>query len=704
MADLGSLGTLFVNLTANSAALVTGMNQAVRVVQQSSNAMNSALAATGAAAAATAAAFVMKEIESFVADTLKAVLALQQLSTETGITINFLGELKYMADKQNIGSTMEQGIRRFARAMEEAQVEGSRMQLLFKQMGVDPFGSLEDGFRKVADDFKGYEDGVRKITLAQALFGMRNEKFIRLLQDGSEGLSEEAKKFHELFGVDMEQAGKMAEQWNSTMVDFQTVLKGVALIFASEFLPSLINMIKSGESHIAVLRQGAEILGGAFSFALKGVVMIYEGWQGLLQTVSLFALKSASAITGAIKGATDEILLIVKLATQVVEDFVNLAISAVNKMRALLPNALGGGGQFGKVKLDFDANSSEVKSTLNEWQKIFDDAAKEIDQNLQKEFNGIPKTIEAAAPKVAEATKKALAPLIDEAQKTATEIKKYLSPDGFIKQLIQVNRETAHIAGIPGFSDFTRLEDDKLNNQRQLDVLRKFGDEKYHLTDEQEKRRQALIKKYEDQEVQMTLAQNKLIIGTLGKMSEDMLTIASAFGSKQSGIYQAMFAASKAFAIAESTVKIMQGVASAASLPWPANLAAMAQVVAATANIVSTIQAVKLEFGGQKALGGNVTANTSFLVGEDGPEIFVPPMNGNIIPNSRLGGNTNVVVHNYTDAQPVVTERKEGDDRVIEIMMKKVKTSIASDVHRGKGDISKAFERTFGLRRGLTQA
>jgi Flp pilus assembly pilin Flp len=43
-------------------------------------------------------------------------------------------------------------------------------------------------------------------------------------------------------------------------------------------------------------------------------------------------------------------------------------------------------------------------------------------------------------------------------------------------------------------------------------------------------------------------------------------------------------------------------------------------------------------FGGGKALGGPVNAGTTYLVGERGPELFMPNTNGKIIPNNRLNG------------------------------------------------------------------
>lgn len=77
---------------------------------------------------------------------------------------------------------------------------------------------------------------------------------------------------------------------------------------------------------------------------------------------------------------------------------------------------------------------------------------------------------------------------------------------------------------------------------------------------------------------------------------------------EQSAIYKVAFAASKAFAIADSMVKIQQAIASGAvSAPYPANIIAMASIAAQTASIVSNIQAVSgvgFASGGYTGSGG----------------------------------------------------------------------------------------------------
>jgi len=54
------------------------------------------------------------------------------------------------------------------------------------------------------------------------------------------------------------------------------------------------------------------------------------------------------------------------------------------------------------------------------------------------------------------------------------------------------------------------------------------------------------------------------------------------------------------------------------------------------------LQATQRGYSGRRAAGGPVASGSSYLVGERGPEIFTPMASGNIIPNDRLGGSTNI--------------------------------------------------------------
>jgi phage-related minor tail protein len=52
-----------------------------------------------------------------------------------------------------------------------------------------------------------------------------------------------------------------------------------------------------------------------------------------------------------------------------------------------------------------------------------------------------------------------------------------------------------------------------------------------------------------------------------------------------------------------------------------------------------------VNFGGMKAKGGSVSGGTPYLVGERGPELFMPGRSGGIAPAGSFGGGTNVVVN-----------------------------------------------------------
>lgn len=62
-------------------------------------------------------------------------------------------------------------------------------------------------------------------------------------------------------------------------------------------------------------------------------------------------------------------------------------------------------------------------------------------------------------------------------------------------------------------------------------------------------------------------------------------------------------------------------------------------------------------FGGGKAVGGPVSSNRAYLVGERGPEIFKPSSAGSIVPNNKLGGSGTTIAPVYNiDARGATQE------------------------------------------------
>ena len=98
--------------------------------------------------------------------------------------------------------------------------------------------------------------------------------------------------------------------------------------------------------------------------------------------------------------------------------------------------------------------------------------------------------------------------------------------------------------------------------------------------------------------------------------------------------------------------------------------------------------------GGGKASGGPVSAGTTYLVGENGPELFTPGMSGGITPNSKMGGGgINVTVINNSSAS---VNAKKGADGSLKVF---VEETMADLVLRGGNKVDAALARGYNLRR-----
>ncbi|EIW9287301.1 phage tail length tape measure family protein [Klebsiella pneumoniae] len=113
------------------------------------------------------------------------------------------------------------------------------------------------------------------------------------------------------------------------------------------------------------------------------------------------------------------------------------------------------------------------------------------------------------------------------------------------------------------------------------------------ITAEGEARMTSIRQRAADANQVIEAQKNTIISAATQSLFDSTVEIMRTGFGEQSAIYKVAFAASKAFAIADSMVKIQLAIASGAvSAPYPANIIAMASIAAQTASIVSNIQAV----------------------------------------------------------------------------------------------------------------
>jgi hypothetical protein len=162
-------------------------------------------------------------------------------------------------------------------------------------------------------------------------------------------------------------------------------------------------------------------------------------------------------------------------------------------------------------------------------------------------------------------------------------------------------------AELPGTSGDAELERLQAQQDQRLEILRQSREAE--LINQQEYQELSLeaTRQYNNQVLQIETDRFRMQLQHGQTIFTSLAQIAQTYAGEQSGIYQAMFKAAKAFAIADSMVKIVQGIAAAAANPWPANLAAMASTAAATAGLVQQIQATNMQGfqnGGSFKVGG----------------------------------------------------------------------------------------------------
>jgi len=190
---------------------------------------------------------------------------------------------------------------------------------------------------------------------------------------------------------------------------------------------------------------------------------------------------------------------------------------------------------------------------------------------------------------------------------------------------------------------------------------------------------------------QLNLSYGEQITSSFADMAKNMY-------GEQSSAYKAMFAASKAFAIAQSLVSISQGIAMASANPFPYNLAAMATVAASTAGLVSNIQSVAGVFHGGTDY---VPKESSYLL-DKGERVLSPRQNSDLtryLNNQKQGnGNgTNVIIN--VPAGYTANESRDSSGNVTIDVVKQVVKQAFGNLNQSNSFESKQIKNNFNVGR-----
>ncbi|QXO06753.1 tape measure protein [Acinetobacter phage JeffCo] len=248
--------------------------------------------------------------------------------------------------------------------------------------------------------------------------------------------------------------------------------------------------------------------------------------------------------------------------------------------------------------------------------------------------------------------------------------------------------------------------------------------EEQEIINSYERRRQEILKATELTEIEKGELTAKLAEQHKANLNYTMLsqvdTIASAMsmglseitgmladaGKESNFLYKAMIMAQKAAAIPQMIIATEMGAAKALELGPiagpPLSMAVRALGYAGIGTVIGT------SIAGLFDRGGMVPSGKYGIVGERGPELVKGPaivtsrqQTAGMAGSRGTGNQVNVTVHNNAPVKVETTTDRNGDiQMVIEEVVKRAEKAIAGGISRGEGDVTKAMQGSFGLKRG----
>lgn len=631
------IGALRVVLGADTAALEKGLKDA-----QTGLASFGAAVGTGLAAAATAVVAAGAAISVALGKTINDMDTLSKTSQKLGVPVEQLSALAYAADLSDVSfEALSKGVAKLSKAMVEAAAKPtSDAANAFRALGVsvtDASGKLKSSdviMADVAEAFSGLNDGAGKTAAAMAIFGKAGADLIPLLNGGRDSLKEMNDEAAQFGAIVSSKAAKQAEAFNDNMTRLGYAIKGVIVQVASQLLPILVDvsnkMVESAKKS-ELLAATVDIL----SVAMKGLVttgvLVSATLQVAADTLSIIWGGLARLIKGDVAGAFE----LLKTKTG---DISAVATETLATLKGVWSGAKAG------------ADSAATAT---------DGAAK-----AQRDFNF-----------AALGGKNAVDTFIDSQNKSLAGVQAEIQTFG----LLTGQREAARIqlqALSIATANHTAIS---ATQQAQLDVLKqKTADYAMTLAGLQLAQQNLTPTQLYAQEltnIQALFDAGKISADTYGQamqgvaeragtawniagasMAGSFATISAAFGKESAG----MAKAAQIFGAIQATISMFTGAAKALELPFPANIAAVAAVLAKGATLVAQIKSQSVPTGFKDGLSmtvpGGVGGGDSRLfqaMVEPGEQIDITPNRGGTQSQRSGGGSQNVV----NLSMPIVTTR-----------------------------------------------
>ncbi|MDF4644914.1 hypothetical protein P3488_10385 [Vibrio parahaemolyticus] len=622
---MSDIAKLTVALYANSAQFTSELQKSQKKAKNWSDSLSKtmSIAAKATAGAAVAAAGSLALIYNQQAELIDQTA---KFADRIGISTEALTQFRHASELTGVGAkNLDMSLQRMTRRISEAAQGSGEAAPALKQLGLDAqaLGQMtpDQQLYALSDAFTQVESQSERVRLAFKLFDSEGVGMVNMLAGGSEGLRSMADEADRL-GITLSRidAAKV-EMANDAMYkvgvtttalkqEITTQLAPIVAAMAEEFIAysqqfgGMNNMVAEG-IHSTV--NGIGFLADAF----RGVQLIIDSMTVAWDGFKLGFMVASQAITTGLHELGQFLFKVIISPLQGVLDLAGNFSDEAASMAASLrqfsnmpPPQLFDAATVNQAKLDLNQSLWELRDLASK--PLPSEGIESWYQNTKARFEQLAKDYAGSINyNTPDAT-----PL---ASTDGSSDKEDPSVTAFKRGTAQLQTEWQRRLAISAAGENAAREQERFafadrteemsqqflsayeaaagNNELQLALMAQHAQAQQTLW----KDHQANLTEIEKKEAQARQAAQLVQLRNYSDLFGNMADVAGAFAGKQSGIFKAMFAASKAFSIAESIIKIQQGIANAAALPFPANIGAMATVASTTAGIVSTIKGTNLQ-------------------------------------------------------------------------------------------------------------
>lgn len=171
---------------------------------------------------------------------------LGKVSDVIGVNIETLQKFRFAAEQSGIGiDQADVALRRFARRLGEAQRNTGELAPALRRLGIETrnadgtLKSAEEVLLEFADGVADTENKSQRLALAFKAFDSEGAELVKTLEQGSEGLKAFFDEAESLGIILDRQTVKGVEDFNDALNKLQTLASGVFSIFVAELAPAL---------------------------------------------------------------------------------------------------------------------------------------------------------------------------------------------------------------------------------------------------------------------------------------------------------------------------------------------------------------------------------------------------------------------------------------------------------------------------------